>query len=106
MARLLSRLRWSVARLWRDSAPLTGVGLAMLPLLAASLVGLWLDPRSIAGAPAWLKPAKFAASIAVYSLTLAWAFRHLARHRRVRRWVGGVSAGVFALLKFVKRAPS
>lgn len=97
MARLLSRLRTSVARLWSDSAPLTAAGLAMLPLLVACLVGLWLDPRSIAGAPAWLKPAKFAASIAVYSLTLAWAFRHLPRHPRVRRWVGRISAGAFVL---------
>ena len=97
MARLLSRLRTSVGPLWRESAPLTAIGLAMLPLLAACLAGLWLDPRSIAGAPAWLKPAKFAASIAVYSLTLAWAFRYLPRHPRVRRWVGGVSAAVFAI---------
>lgn len=97
MAGLLSSLRTSSARLWRDSAPLTAVGLAMLPLLAACLVGLWLDPRSIAGAPAWLKPAKFAASIAVYSLTLAWSFRYLPRHPRVRRWVGAVSAGVFGV---------
>ena len=94
---VLSRLRTSIARLWRGSAPLAGVGLAMLPLLAACLVGLWLDPRSIAGAPAWLKPAKFAASIAVYSLTLAWAFHHLPSHPRVRRWVGRVSAGVFVI---------
>jgi hypothetical protein len=97
MARLLSRLRPSFARLWRESAPLTGVGLLMLPLLAACLLGLWLDPRSIGAAPAWLKPAKFAASIAVYSLTLAWAFRCLPRHPRVRRWVGAVSAGVFGV---------
>ncbi|HEU4581735.1 MAG TPA: hypothetical protein VFS67_25945 [Polyangiaceae bacterium] len=97
MAHWLFRLRTSLARLWGDSAPLTAIGLAMLPLLAASLLGLWLDPRSIAGAPAWLKPAKFAASIAVYSLTLAWAFRYLPRHPRVRRWVGGISAGVFAI---------
>ena len=46
----------------------------MLAALGASLVGLWVDPRTITGAPAWLKPAKFAASIAIYSLTLAWLF--------------------------------
>ena len=31
----------------------------------------------IGGAPAWLKPAKFAASIAIYTLTLAWVFTYL-----------------------------
>jgi hypothetical protein len=97
MAHWSFRVRTSLARLWRESAPLTATGLAMLPLLAACLIGLWLDPRSIAGAPAWLKPAKFAASIALYSLTLAGAFRYLPRHPRVRRWVGGVSAGVFTI---------
>src|SRR5262245_1703134 len=97
MTRSLTRLRSFFAQLWRDSAPLTAVGLLMLPALAACLLGRWLDPRSLAGAPAWLKPAKFAASIALCSLTLAWAFRHLPGHPRVRRWVGGLSAGVFVL---------
>ena len=54
-------------RLWQTDRPLTAVGLLMLGALAASLAGLWLDPRVITGAPAWLKPAKFAASIAIYS---------------------------------------
>ena len=49
----------------------------MVAALAASLAGMWLDPRTIGGAPAWLKPAKFAASIAIYSLTLAWVFTYL-----------------------------
>ena len=61
-------------RLWTGSAPLTATGLLMIPVLAAAIVGLLLDPQIISGAPAWLKPAKFAASIAIYTLTLAWMF--------------------------------
>src|SRR5262245_41131175 len=99
------RLRMSVSirehsflnQLWRASAPLTAVALLMLPVLAACLLGLWLDPRSLAAAPAWLKPAKFAASIAIYSLTLACVFQHLPDHPRLKRRVGWLSATVFVV---------
>jgi len=93
----LARGRSYLVPLWRASAPLTGVALLMLPVLAACLLGLWLDPRTIAGAPAWLKPAKFALSIAFYALTLAWVFRYLPERVRLRRAVGWISAGVFVL---------
>jgi hypothetical protein len=39
-------------------------------LLGVSLIGLLIDDRVITGAPAWLKPAKFGASTAVYLLTM------------------------------------
>jgi hypothetical protein len=83
-----------IKRLWRTDAPLTAVGILMIAALAASLVGVWLDPRTITGAPAWLKPAKFSASIAVYSLTLAWVFTYLPAWRRTRRIVGWTTAVV------------
>jgi len=82
-------------RLWRSSAPLTAVGLLMLGAAVASLVGLLVDPRIITGAPAWLKPFKFAVSTAIYSLTLAWIFRWLPDWPRVRSVVGWVTATVF-----------
>ena len=63
-----------VPRLWRASRPLTAVGLGMLVVFVLSLAGVALDPRVITGAPAWLKPAKFAISTAIYALTLAWLF--------------------------------
>ena len=47
------------------------MGLAMIPVFLFTLVGLAVDPRAITGAPAWLKPAKFAISSAIYGLTLA-----------------------------------
>jgi hypothetical protein len=84
-------------RLWRASPPLTAVGLLMVVVAAPSLVGILADPRIIAGAPAWLKPFKFAVSTAVYSLTLAWVFGSLTDWPRVRRVVGWTTAIVFVL---------
>ena len=69
----------------------------MLAAAAASVVGLLVDPRVITGAPAWLKPFKFAISTAVYSLTLAWIFGWLTGWPRVRRVVGWTTAIVFVL---------
>ena len=69
----------------------------MLAAAGAALVGLLVDPRVITGAPAWLKPFKFAVSTAIYSLTLAWIFGWLSGWPRVRRAVGWVTAVVFVL---------
>jgi hypothetical protein len=84
-----------VNQLWRANAALTAVGFLMLGALAASAAGLWLDPRTIGGAPAWLKPAKFALSTAAYALTLAWILSYLPAWRRTRRVAGWITAVVF-----------
>jgi hypothetical protein len=97
MASIPGRIRHLVVHLWRSDAPLTATGLAMIPLLGAFAAGLWLDPRTITGAPAWLKPAKFAASIAIYSLTLAWIFGNLRPWARTRKIVGRTTAAVMAI---------
>jgi hypothetical protein len=90
----MTTLRHFVEKLWRTDARLTAVGLLMIGLLAASGLALIVDPREILGAPAWMKPAKFAASIAIYTLTLAWVFTHLPdwpRTRRIVSWVTTVT---------------
>lgn len=69
----------------------------MLVVAVVSMVGVFVDPRIITGAPAWLKPFKFAISTAVYSLTLAWIFTWLADWPRLRRVVGWTTAIVFVL---------
>lgn len=86
-----------VDSLWRSSPPLTAVGMLMLVAALASLTGLVFDQRIITGAPAWLKPLKFAISTAVYSFTLAWVFQYLSDWPRVRRVVGWTTAIVFVL---------
>ncbi len=82
---------------WRTSPPLVAVGALALALLAASLAGVAVDPRTITGVPAWLKPAKFAASIAIYALTLTWVFFHLPAWTRTRRVIGWITAVVFVV---------
>ena len=83
--------------LWRTNRPLTAVAAVMIVMLVPFVVGLFLDPRTITGAPAWLKPAKFALSTAIYSLTLAWVFRALPGWPRMRAIVGWTTALVFAI---------
>lgn len=78
--------------LWNTNKPLTEVGLLMLPILALALIGLVVDLRLITGAPAWLKPAKFAISIAIYTFTFAWMFRYLRDWHRVRTITGWITA--------------
>jgi hypothetical protein len=94
---LTPSLRSWLLRLWQANAPLTAAGLLMLLALPLSLAGMALDPRTIGGAPAWLKPAKFAASTGIYSLTLAWMFTYLTAWPRVRRVVGWTTAVVLVL---------
>jgi hypothetical protein len=97
MERPLSRWTRFVAVLWRADAPLTATGLLMLVVLAATLVGLVADPRTITGMPAWVKPAKFAVSIAIYTLTLAWVFTYLPGWPGTRRLVSWSTAAAFLL---------
>ena len=68
-------------RAWSSSRPLAFVGATMLLVLAVSLAGLLLDPRVITGAPAWLKPMKFA--ISIYCFTLLWMLTFVRGRRRL-----------------------
>jgi hypothetical protein len=90
-------VRTALGRLWAGSPVLTAAGLLMTGVLAASLIGLVVDPRVITGAPAWLKPTKFAVSTAIYMLTLAAIFTQLPDWPRTRRMVGWVTATVLVL---------
>ena len=86
-----------LARFWQGSPPLTVVGILMLVVAVPSLAGVFIDPRIITGAPAWLKPFKFAISAAIYCLTLAWIFAFLVDRPRMRRVIGWTTAIVFVL---------
>jgi hypothetical protein len=91
------RTRAGLARLWAGSPVLTAGALLMCAALVGSLIGMLVDPRTITGAPAWLKPAKFAVSTAIYMLTLAWIFTLLPQWPRMRRIVGWMTAIIFVL---------
>lgn len=79
-------------RLWKTSPELMATASLMLIVLAGAIVGLAVDPRVITGAPAWLKPAKFAVSITIYTVTLAWIFAFIPEWVRTRRTIGWATA--------------
>ena len=90
-------MRVQIERLWRASPPLTATGILMLGVFAASLAAMAADGSTILGAPTWLKPAKFAISSAIYSLTLAWIFTFMPDRPRLTRRVGWISAVVLVV---------
>ena len=92
---LVAPIQHGLSRLWRSDKALTASALLMLAALAAFVVGLAVDPRIITGAPAWLKPAKFAVSTAIYMFTLAWVFTYLSEWPRLRRIVGRGTLVIF-----------
>jgi hypothetical protein len=84
-------------RLWQTSPELIATAALMLPVLAGAIAGLAVDPTVITGAAAWLKPAKFAASIAIYTVTLAWVFTFIPAWTRTRRVIGWATAMTMVL---------
>lgn len=82
--------------------PLMLLTVGSLGLLVACLIGLGVDDRVLTGAPIWMKPTKFAISIAMYAFTLAWLLSRLNRWRRTG-WVLGtvvacMGAGELAII--------
>jgi hypothetical protein len=69
---------------------LTAALVVALVSLAVALVGLVVDPRSIGGAPAWLKPAKFGVSTALYLVALRWMLGVVRGHRRLLTAIAAV----------------
>jgi hypothetical protein len=86
---------WSMS--WKASPPATVTGIVMLIDLIATLVAMAVDHSTILGAPAWLKPAKFASSSAIYAFTLAWVFTYLPDRRRLTSVVGWITAIVLVV---------
>ncbi len=72
----------------------------MLPVFILSLFGIVFDQRLLGGVPVWLKPTKFAISVTIYTLTLAWIFRYLPEWRRVR-WITGWLTALTMVLEIV-----
>lgn len=95
MSSYIARSRAWLVRLWQIDSRLAATAYLMLGVLAACAVGLWLDPRLVLGAPVWLKPAKFALSIALYAVTLILLFERIPAFVRTRRVVGlGTALGL------------
>lgn len=82
-----TQLRAVGAELRRRNAILCGVAVAQTVLFVAFLVGIVIDPRTVGGDPVWLKPATFAASIAIFTATLGWIGTYLPVDDRFLRTV-------------------
>jgi hypothetical protein len=75
---------------WRKAPALTVFGFVMAVDLVFCLLGLVVDHRMITGAPAWLKPAKFAISTLIASWSFAFCMASTAvwpRFVRVLDWL-------------------
>ena len=70
---------------------LTILAVTMLITFVATLLGIFIDHRVITGAPAWLKPAKFAISVSVYCFTFVWMLRFVENRPRLVRLLANVT---------------
>jgi hypothetical protein len=86
--------RDTVSELLAINRPLTLVGLLGLATLVATLIGLAVDARVITGAPAWLKPAKFAISSSIYAFTFVWLLGFIRGHQRLVNFLANGTAVV------------
>lgn len=79
----------------REPALATGT-LAMLFLMAPTLLAMAADPRTFLGQSVWLKPLKFEISIALFMGTLAWFAVWVPAAVKARRWFRLVTWGAVA----------
>ncbi|GHO95112.1 hypothetical protein KSF_051600 [Reticulibacter mediterranei] len=79
---------------------LTLVGMTNVLVLLAALGGIVVDHRIITGMPAWVKPAKFAISISIYSFTLLWLLSFIKGQKRLVSMVANGTA-VFLTVEIV-----
>ena len=66
-----------LAELWRRDRVLTSAGGVFAVLAAMFVVAAAIDGRTVLGINVWIKPLKFAVSIAIYLVTLAWLLGEL-----------------------------
>jgi hypothetical protein len=85
-----------LARLRRAAPALTILGFVMAVDLVFCLAGLVVDRRMITGAPAWLKPAKFALSTMIASWSFAYCIAAITIWPRFARMLDMLlAAGLF-----------
>jgi hypothetical protein len=90
-------LRHRLHRAFAANRALTILGGAMVITFFATLVGVFVDHRIITGAPAWLKPAKFAISVSIYCFTFVWLLGFVENRARLVRLVAYVTVTSFSV---------
>jgi hypothetical protein len=88
---------FSWRRLLVAAPALTVLGFVMAADLVFSLLGLVVDHRMITGAPAWLKPAKFALSTMIACWSFAFCIASTSVWRRLTRGLDWVLAAGLAI---------
>jgi len=78
-------------RAWSASPWLTLAVLTNLALIPVFAIAALVDPNLITGAPAWIKPLKFAISIAIYGGTFLWLLTFIQRPTRLVRLAAGLT---------------
>ena len=87
----------ALAELVRRSPALVALAAIHGALLAVFVCALQLDTVALLGIPRWIKPAKFAISIAIYLVTIAWLLPATEISERARRWLVAVIGGTMTL---------
>jgi len=80
---------------WRTNWPLTVLAVAMVLVFLTTIAGILVDHRIITGAPAWLKPAKFAVSVSLYCFTFVWLLGFVKTWPRLARFAANVTVVSF-----------
>ncbi|MCX6049940.1 MAG: hypothetical protein NT075_32990 [Chloroflexi bacterium] len=80
-----------VRKIWAFNPLITFVGLLHLVLIPLLMVAWVIDPKTILGMPAWIKPLKFAISIAIYSFSFAWLLTYVQGWPRLVKFVANAT---------------
>lgn len=80
--------------------PLIALAALMAVLAVAISAAAIFDPREVLGANLWFKPLKFALSIGIYALTLAWLIGQLHTLRRAA-WIAGTVSAIGLAIEMV-----
>lgn len=83
---------------WQYNRWITLAGLIHIAAIPLILLGWLLDPKIILGAPAWIKPLKFAISGAIYCFSFVWLLSYVSGYRRMRHFAAN-TVGVALLVE-------
>ncbi|MFG1816392.1 hypothetical protein ACGFIF_21730 [Kribbella sp. NPDC049174] len=72
--------------------PLVAVSIGLAVMTLVGIGGALFDDRILIGHPIWMKPLKFAISLGIYCITLAWMLSLQTKARRLGWWMGTVVA--------------
>jgi hypothetical protein len=84
-----------VREVYRRNRVLALTGWLHVALLVVFICTAAFDERMVTGLNPWIKPAKFAVSIAIYTFTLAWLLHYVSHRRRAVAFISWGTAFVF-----------